>query len=374
MNKLIVRLVLISMSLPSLAQAIPFEAACEPAQKTLVIGAVGDFLMHGPLQVQGYNTRFESIWSGVQSRMDEVDVMYANLETPVAAGVTRGRQVTNGGVRPVFDKNIYSGYPVFNTHEKLLAGIKASGFDILSTANNHSMDRGPVGIDKTVDAIESYGIPYSGTRKRGSNKSFITYMHSGGFDLAFIACTFSLNGFNDPNDQVLECYSEKSKLIAEIKEAGRRADAVIVTPHWGIEYTNAPAARDVALGKELLEAGATAVVATHPHVIQPIRKHVTNDGREGVIVFSTGNFISNQQGQKKIGLMAFIGLSKSNKGTWINGVRYSPTYMGTAQSGLKFLDQSGAGSSFTTLVENVMKDKAGFLPSNAKLVTNPECH
>lgn len=354
------------------AKALDFERACEPAQKTIVIGAVGDFLMHKPLQVTGYNSKFENLWRGVQSRIDEVSLMYGNLETPVAQGVTASKNVLPGHAA-IFDNHIYSGYPMFNTHEKLLVGIKTSGFDILSTANNHSMDRGPIGVDKTIEALEKYQIPYTGTRAKGSATSFTKTISVDGFDLAFIACTFSLNGFTDPHDQVLECYSEKAKLLAEVRAAAKIVDAVIVTPHWGIEYTNAPTAREVALGKELIEVGAAAVIATHPHVIQPIRKHKTSDGREGAIIYSTGNFISNQQGQKKIGLMAFVGLSKGASGAWVNGVRYSPTYMVSAATGLKFLDQTSASSTYSDFVNQVMKDNHGFLASNEALLTNPEC-
>lgn len=354
------------------AFALDFQRACEPARKQIIIGAVGDFLMHRRLQVQAYKQDFKSLWRGVQSRIDQSDIMYGNLETPSANGVTKSRK-SNGIFDAKYDDNTYSSYPTFNVHNSLLDDIKASGFDVLSTANNHSMDRGSIGINKTIEALENRQMAFTGTRKSNTSTSYTAYVNYSFLKVAFISCTFSLNGFTDNSDQVLECFSEKSKLLSEIEKAKTQSDAVIVTPHWGIEYQHSPEARDKQLAKDILEAGALAVIGTHPHVIQPMERYITRDGRETAIVYSTGNFVSNQQGIKKLGLMVFLGLSSDGQSTWINGLRYSPTYFINEFQGLQFLEDIKQSDQFMPTVHKVMKDPKGLLSSREKLRTEPQC-
>lgn len=350
-------LLLLSVS----ASALSFSNACTPASNRIVIGGIGDFLMHKPLQNRGDQVGYEQLWKGVQYRINQVGMMYGNLETPIAPGAK------NGG-------KIYTGYPMFNTHPNLVQAIKMSGFDVVSTANNHVMDRNKSGINLTIENLMNAGLSFTGTRKSSTGGSFSTVVQRNGFKIGFVACTYSMNGFKDSADQVLECYSERNTLMAEVRSLKSRVDAVIVTPHWGEEYQHNPRPREKQLARDLIEAGATAVIATHPHVIQPIEKYVTSNGREGFIAYSTGNFISSQGGVKKVGLMVFLGLSKSGGRTWINGVRYSPVYMVNASSGVYFLDNTQAQNTYAKVVSKVLNDDHGYLGSKERLVTNPECN
>ncbi len=147
-------------------------------------------------------------------------------------------------------------------------------------------------------------------------------------------------------------------------------DAVIVTPHWGVEYQHTPQQAEKNLAHAMLEAGATAVLGNHPHVIQPWEKFKTQDGREGFVIYSLGNFVSGQSGNAKTtSIILNLGLTKGADGkTTINGVRYVPVQMQTGPWTSKY----AAGDSLA--LSTRIFGQWNRLAPNEELVTNPECH
>lgn len=268
-----------------------------PGQRLTVV-AVGDVLLHQPLHQQAMHHPMghRSLWLPVEPWITHADIAYANFEGPAATGVALGgRQVKDPG--PVFDKRVYTSYPMFNYHMSLIGDLQASGFDVVSTANNHAMDRGSVGADKTIDAMRTYGMSYTGTRRSDEpNAPWFTVVERNGFRTAWLACSFSTNGLPDPKHQVLDCYKDEAQLMGLVLHLAQSTmiDAVFVTPHVGIEYEDRPRPESRRLNRALIEAGATAVFGAHPHVPQPWEKHVTANGREGFIIYSLGNFVSGQ--------------------------------------------------------------------------------
>ncbi len=179
---------------------------------------------------------------------------------------------------------------------------------------------------QTLSACEQYGMLCFGTR-REKDQPFHIITRTNGWTLGWIACTFSTNGIADTKDQVLDCFStgRVSELIASLKT---QVDAVIVTPHWGNEYQLSPNSQQKTFARKWLDEGALAVIGTHPHVPQPWEKHRTPSGEEKLILYSSGNFVSNQSSAKKqTGLMLFLGLTRKNGKAWVNGVRYLPLFM-----------------------------------------------
>lgn len=300
-----------------------FQKACDPGE-SMTIGAVGDVLLHGPLQKQGYKIGFASMWKTLLPFMEGPDMMYANLEGPAAAGISSGgKQVADPGL--VFDGKVYTGYPLFNYNPIIIKELQDGGVDIVSTANNHSLDRGAKGIRKTMEALEGYGMPYSGTRYTDDDP-YHTITKNGSWTLAWIACAYDTNGIPDKEDIVLDCYDGRvSQLIKELKS---QVDAVIVTPRWGTEYKLFASDKQIKYGRQWIEDGAHAVIGAHPHVPQPWEKFKAKDGREGLILYSLGNFVSNQTGKdRQSSVLLYVGLTKSNGQTWVNGARYIPLYM-----------------------------------------------
>ncbi len=326
-----------------------FDAACDPGQ-TIAIAAVGDVLLHSPLQRQAYaaDDGFISLWSDVADLIDAADVAYANLEGPTARGVnSAGRDVPDPG--KVFDGTVYASYPMFNYHPSLTSDLVASGFDVVSTSNNHSLDRRALGADRTIDALEEAGLPFTGTRRSDGSGTWHTFTEQGGFRLAWIGCTFGTNGIPDNEGQVRNCYEDEDDIAAQITSlwAEPGVDAVIVTPHWGAEYTHTPADRDILLAHRFVDAGAVAVIGAHPHVLQPWERYVTDDGREGFIIYSLGNFVSNQsQLPRRSTILLYLGLKRLGSGEVVPyGARYVPLVLDRS-SGLhrQAIDREGGGA------------------------------
>jgi poly-gamma-glutamate synthesis protein (capsule biosynthesis protein) len=353
-----------------------FSKACDPGD-TITIGAVGDVLLHGPLQKQGYNEGFDSMWSEIADYISAPQLMYANLEGPAAKGVAKGgKNAKDPGL--VFDGNVYSGYPTFNYNPIIIKDLKDSGFDILSTANNHSMDRGVLGVDRTIEALEDYGMPFMGTRKNGADEStFYNITTQNGWKIGWIACAWGTNGIPDNKDQVLDCFDtgRVSKLIKNLKPV---VDAVIVTPHWGDEYQLSPNSQQKKFGRQWLEDGAAAIIGAHPHVPQPWENYTTQDGRQGLILYSLGNFVSNQSAvAKQSSILLYVGLTKKNGQAWVNGVRYLPLYMNRApyyNVASNALSKPNSAQKESLKLLKKMFGEERILEPGEQILTNAECY
>lgn len=342
MKEYLVAVLCLATSVAGAQKAIEFSEACAP-EANIEITAVGDVLLHGPLQIQAIQQshRFLSLWSRMVPAFERSDLTYANLEGPAAAGVVAsGQVVPDPGFK--FDGKVYSGYPQFNYHPYLIADLKKSGIDIVSTANNHSLDRRSVGVNRTIQELDRNRVAYTGTRSTADmEKPWHVVTQAQGRNIAWLACTFSTNGIPDKFNQVLPCYKNPRDFLNLVHRLSKdpNIDAVIVTPHWGTEYQHKPHASQTWLGRQLIEAGATAVIGTHPHVVQPWEKFVAKDGREGFIIYSTGNFVSNQKEiAKRTSVLVQLNLVAKNSGKLkIRGVRFLPFLMSRTSRGLEAL-------------------------------------
>jgi poly-gamma-glutamate synthesis protein (capsule biosynthesis protein) len=311
--------------------ALSFRRACEAGEE-VIIAAVGDVLIHHELQIQAWREpdRFGGLWRGVADLIAGADLAYANLEGPTARAISRkGRRVRDPG--EVFDNDVYTGYPRFNYHPALVEDLKAAGFDVVSTANNHALDRGGIGADLTIDALNAAGLAFTGTvRGDSKRRRWHALTEAKGVRVAWVACGESTNGIADPLGQVLMC--DDAALLALVRElAASKAhvDAVIVTPHWGSEYAHKPNKFQQSLARGLIDAGAVAVIGNHPHVIQPWERYTTKRGVEGLIMYSIGNFVSHQpQLSKRSTLLLYVGLKRSavTGEVFVSGAGYVPLH------------------------------------------------
>jgi hypothetical protein len=316
---------------------LTFSRACEPGVE-LTIGAVGDVLIHHELQIQAWREpdRFGALWRGVADLIAAPDLAYANLEGPTARALNRkGKRTADPG--QAFDNDVYTGYPRFNYHPDLVKDLVSAGFDVVSTANNHALDRGSLGADLTIDALEAEGLAFSGTKRKGEARAWHVVTESKGFRVAWVACAENTNGIADEFSQVLSCAAQEAELLKLVhdlsegkgKKRAGAVDAVIVTPHWGGEYSHDPNARQRKLAHDLIDAGATAVIGNHPHVIQPWEKYTTKRGREALIMYSIGNFVSHQpELSKRSTALVYFGLKRSaaSGDVFVSGARYIPLH------------------------------------------------
>jgi poly-gamma-glutamate synthesis protein (capsule biosynthesis protein) len=309
----------------------------------------------------------------------KADLAYANIEGPVAGAVTTKNKLGTDPGRK-FDDSCYTGYPRFNYHPTVIDELAASGIDVVSTANNHSMDRGVIGVDRTIDHLRAAKLAFTGTRKSGDTVSpWHVITKAKGFKVAWVACTFSTNGISDVKHQVLQCFKDRQELLKIVSDLSTfpGIDAVIVTPHWGDEYENEPDSDQKKLARELIESGAVAVIGSHPHVLQPWEKHVAHDGREGFIIYSLGNFVSAQRSlAKRTSVVLYLGLTRDENGrTHVNGARFVPVAMEFESKLLTLFPATKKGplkASYKHAISQLNEAQA--IGAIEPLLTNPACH
>lgn len=366
--KLSVILTISNFAFADSSKDLRFTNACQRGTQ-ITISAVGDLLLHSPLQAQAFRVSdgYKSLWSEAIPYLQAADIAYANLEGPIA-------ETPNA---------TYTGYPSFNYHPMLVDDLLDSGIDVVSTSNNHSLDRGSNGANLTIQALENGGLLYAGTERSSKpdlDKIWYTVTTVKNKNIAWIACTYGTNGVPDRHNQVMDCFDSNqtvSRYVAFLSKVDA-IDAVIVTPHWGQEYQPSPSSRQRRYMRAWLESGATAVIGSHPHVVQEWERHVTQDGRETLVIYSLGNFVSGQGAlAKRATIIAHIGITISRNGANINGVRYTPALMLRTGS-TRFLSVDSLAH-YPEEQRKTLNHLSRFFGTERRLlpgedlVTNPEC-
>lgn len=317
---------------PSLIFAgdLSFNTGCDPASNQAILSFVGDILIHKPLYLSAINgsKHFTSIWEKTIPLLLKADFSVGNVEGPVAMGLDK-KGHDHGDVGFIYDDFIYSGTNlVFNYHPRLLSDLQDSGFDLVTAANNHALDRFSAGIDKTILAAENIGLKITGVKKSTDLRNdFYSVATIKNIRTAFIGCSEVLND-HDSLGQVLNCESSEIFTIIKNLSFSNEIDAIVVLPHWGVEYSSEEKQYQRDYAHRYIEAGAIAVIGSHPHVLQPWEKYVSKNKREGLIFYSLGNFVAYQEGtEKQTGAILYLGLTKApNEKAKIFASAYAPTY------------------------------------------------
>ena len=254
-----------------------------PHGDTLQLIFAGDIMTHGPqiraaAQANG-DYDFTSSFEAVRPLIAQADLAVANLET------------TFGG-------SPYSGYPMFSSPEELAVALRGVGFDVLTTANNHSCDRRSYGITHTIDVLDSLGIATTGSyrtqEERGRRTPLICSVH--GVKLAILAYTYGTNGLPIPHPTVIDTI-DKERISSDLHRADSLgAEYKIIQIHWGNEYEKTPNKKQCELAQWLADQGVDAIIGSHPHVVQE-STHLQRSGQreqKAFVIYSMGNFISNQ--------------------------------------------------------------------------------
>ncbi|MBC7752794.1 MAG: CapA family protein, partial [Moraxellaceae bacterium] len=311
----------------ALASPPPFELTFDADQKfadsKVTISFTGDLLVHQDLYREVIDKKkqdFSVLWSKVTPLLAQADFSQVNLEGPVALGLD-SKLKEKGDIGFVYDGEVYSGTNfLFNYHPQIIDAIKNTGFDLITTANNHTFDRGSIGVDKTIDSLNEKKFSFVGTRKKGSLDPLYKITEIKDFKVAWIACTEMLNGFKDKFSQTLLCYDQALEITNLIKKINTQklADIIIVVPHWGEEYKHEPNQAQQKYAKLFAEAGASAIIGSHPHVLQPAEKIITQDQREVFVVYSLGNFVAFQKDiDRKTSAVVYLEFGKTATSTWI---------------------------------------------------------
>jgi len=293
-------------------------------QSEITIAAVGDIIFHNRLKRSVGNQNFKAIWADVIPLLKsaQIDVLYGNYEGAVSYNDNDPAHVQK----------------VFKNHPKTVADLKDSGFDIMSTANNHCWDAGNEGISNTLREFRRNGLASAGTRLANENPNsadtWSSILNVRGRRIAFLACTDPTNGYKDSRHLVLHCGS--SQMTSFISTLARKADAVIVTPHWGQEGDRHLSAAQVKKATAWINAGAVAVIGNHSHLpgearVIPVMRQGRVE-REALLVSSLGNFVSNQPpgivgkgSRPDFGVLLYFGLSFGPNGASLSDYKFTPS-------------------------------------------------
>lgn len=294
-----------------------------PEPITIHMSAVGDIMCHLTNVKNAYNSTskdydFSNVFKNIEEYTKNADITIGNLETTFA-GKSRG----------------YTGYPTFNTPEVLGKNLKNIGFDVLCTANNHSMDKGYSGVESTLDFLDEYGLDHFGTARNEEEQDTILVKDVNGIKIAFLAYTYGTNGITIPSGKEYCVNLIDKKLIKEhiALAKSKEVDVICVNMHWGTEYKLTPTSTQEDLADFLFENGVDIILGSHPHVLEPMEKRTITleDGstKDGFVIYSLGNFVSGQiYANTKSTVILDIQITKDAEGKIsIDSVNYTPVYL-----------------------------------------------
>ncbi len=302
----------------------PLTLWADGANKPVRIAAVGDILLHEPLLRQGFDQDggFPRFFRAVEPFIAVADLAYANLEGPVARGMTQ-----SGAVLAAPDAELvgraYTGYPTFNYPPQALSALIGAGVDVVSLANNHLYDRGLKGVDLTLSALDDIGLDHFGARAPDGQAPRVAIIRArNGERIAWVGCATYFNGLEPwgaaaKRARAWHCYDDRKAVLAAVSAAACRpdVDATILAPHWGPEYRVSASEEQRRFGLQAVEAGATLVLGAHPHVIQEVEYVTDSHGRRSAIAFSLGNFISAQRPpERRNSVILHVNLARDHTG------------------------------------------------------------
>jgi poly-gamma-glutamate capsule biosynthesis protein CapA/YwtB (metallophosphatase superfamily) len=204
--------------------------------------------------------------------MRAADITFINLESPFS---DRGRYFEHG--------------LIFHAAPEAIAGLQLAGVVIASTANNHSRDCGPHGVEFTVKWLRSHGISPLGTSESESTTHQGVVLERKGVRFGFLGYTFDQQNGNWHDIDPRIAMTDIPTMCRDVAALRKRAEVVIVSMHHGIEYRMKPTQAQIAFAHAAIDAGAALVVGHHPHVIQATETYQT-----GLIFYSLGNFVFDQ--------------------------------------------------------------------------------
>jgi len=222
---------------------------------------------------------------------------------------------------------VYGGYPRFNSPESLAGALKRAGFSILTTANNHCLDRGAEGIHNTLDHLDEWGLKYTGTARSLEERQSPLVYPVQGIHLGILSYTYGTNGLPIPAGQDYLVNLIDLDSIARDVERLRQmeVDLILTFIHFGNEYQREPSQEQKELVAWLQSQGVECILGSHPHVLQPAEFDKEN-GR--LVIYSSGNFISAQKGlERQSSAIYYLTFVQDHQGlTRLDSVSFLPIY------------------------------------------------
>lgn len=273
----------------------------EKKQYDLSMVMAGDVLIHSAVYTDaktGENSYdFKPMLSSIKPIVSNYDLAFVNQET-IIGGKAIG----------------LSHYPRFNSPEEIGDAVIDTGFNIINLTNNHTMDRGVEAVMNSLSYWKDKDVYITGSYESAEERKPII-IEKNGIKIGLIGYTTVTNGLLPPSDKpfLTNIYSDEvaKNDIESIKD---KVDVVMVSMHWGVEYTNTPVEEQATIANYLSSLGVNVIIGHHPHVIEPIT-YVNNT----LVIYSLGNFISGQIGEnQQIGMLASLDIHKTVEGEKVN--------------------------------------------------------
>jgi poly-gamma-glutamate synthesis protein (capsule biosynthesis protein) len=281
----------VSKAVPSPA-VTPAPARKAPAASSaeLRIAAVGDIMLGGTaapeMQKFGYDYPFEQ----TKNILKQAQIVFGNLEGPL----------TDAGIAEAAKQYVFRSSP-----DKVAPALARAGLNVVSLANNHTLDYGHAGLEDTRAALKKAGIRHVGAGRNAAEARQPVYMMADGVTVAFLAysLTFPEEFWAGP-DKPGTAFGHEKHVRADVATARQTADIVVVSFHWGQEGKIELRDYQTQLAHAAIDAGASAVLGHHPHILQGVEQY-----KHGVILYSLGNFAfgsySNTATRSAIALLTF---------------------------------------------------------------------
>lgn len=239
---------------------------------TIEISYAGDAMMDWSvkqaMEQKGVNYPFQDIAPSIK----KADFSIVNIETAITTKGTPYPKQFN-----------------FRSNPSSIKGLKQAGFDLVSLANNHSMDYGTEGLVDTMDYLKQQNLPYIGAGADDKEAYQAFHKKINGKVISFLAFSRVLPDgvwFSGPNKIGIANAYEENNVIKTIEREKKVADYVFIYIHWGVEKNNQPEEYQRALAKKMINAGADAIIGSHPHVLQGFEYY-----KGKPIAYSIGNFL-----------------------------------------------------------------------------------
>lgn len=288
------------------------------SKKKLQISFVGDLMCHSAIiqsaKVSKDSFDFNPIFRFIKNELVASDLLIGNLETVV------------------WEKYPPSGYPRFNAPFEYLKALSENGFDIMTTANNHITDYWKEGLIATLTNIKNNGMDYIGTSSSKEDSDSLKIFYKNGISISILNYTYDINIKNLKSaEKFYVSLIDSQKIKNDLSRLkNKNVDFIVVYYHFGSEYKITPNQGQIKLVNQTFKYGADIVIGSHPHVLQPVKIWMSEDGKsiKNSVCYSMGNFLSNMSLRyTDSGAIINFYLSKSENKRSIDSVNFVATYV-----------------------------------------------
>lgn len=300
----------------TVTQETKIEEEDETEYRLSFVGC-GDNIIYGTKEARIFaegtdrKYNYKPYYSGVSDIIEKADISFINQETVMCG-----------------EGYSLSYYPMFNSPQEVGLDLCELGFNVVNIANNHMLDKGSEGLEKTIEFWKSQDVLMIGGYESAEDFDNIRILEKDGIKIAFLSYTYATNGLTaSAKSNVIIPYINDDDIVRQTKLAKESADLVFVSVHWGDEGSFVPNDDQEHTAKLFADSGVDVIIGHHPHVIQPLEWIDGVDGNKTLCVYSLGNFMAQQDRAYNMvgGIISFDIVYSEKKLPYIDNVKFLPT-------------------------------------------------